>query len=228
MASTNETTNYDLSQFVGTDKPAWLTDYNQDMNKIDTAIKSVSDTATAADGKADANATKIGTLSYLSTSDKSSLVAAINEVDGNTDTAQNTANQAYNLAFNLLSLDNISTCNTSISANLSSISEATFKCATNSSKTVFKVYGQARLDAPAGTTNASVTLTNTGLDSRTESYNIECGALGFRDLDGSTVVLNLTVNTDGSITISGINFGNNNAMRLYIAPSLFIDSDFGD
>ena len=35
MSSTNKTTNYDLSQFVGSDKPAWLSDYNQDMSKID-------------------------------------------------------------------------------------------------------------------------------------------------------------------------------------------------
>jgi hypothetical protein len=36
MASTNKTTTLDLSQFVGTDKPDWLTDYNDDMEKIDT------------------------------------------------------------------------------------------------------------------------------------------------------------------------------------------------
>lgn len=36
MASTNKTTTLKLSQFVGTDKPDWLTDYNEDMEKIDT------------------------------------------------------------------------------------------------------------------------------------------------------------------------------------------------
>lgn len=36
MASTNKTTTLNLSQFVGTDKPDWLTDYNGDMEKIDT------------------------------------------------------------------------------------------------------------------------------------------------------------------------------------------------
>ena len=35
MSSTNKTTNYELSQFLGTDKPAWLSDYNTDMSKID-------------------------------------------------------------------------------------------------------------------------------------------------------------------------------------------------
>ena len=38
MSSTNKTTNYNLSQFVGTDVPSYLGDYNSDMSKIDKAI----------------------------------------------------------------------------------------------------------------------------------------------------------------------------------------------
>lgn len=38
MASTNKTTNYQLSQFQNSDIPAWLTDYNGDMQKIDAGI----------------------------------------------------------------------------------------------------------------------------------------------------------------------------------------------
>lgn len=48
MAHTNETTYYDLPQFVTTDKPAWLVDFNGAMTSIDTAIhnaKSTADTA---------------------------------------------------------------------------------------------------------------------------------------------------------------------------------------
>ena len=43
MAHTNATANYELSQFLGTDKPAWLVDYNGDMQKIDTALKNNAD-----------------------------------------------------------------------------------------------------------------------------------------------------------------------------------------
>lgn len=46
MASTNKTLNYDLSQYVGTDKPTYLGDYNNDMLKIDTAIKGNADDIT--------------------------------------------------------------------------------------------------------------------------------------------------------------------------------------
>ena len=43
MSSTNKTANLQLSQFVGTDVPAWLTDYNSDMQKIDAGVKTASD-----------------------------------------------------------------------------------------------------------------------------------------------------------------------------------------
>lgn len=110
MASTNKTTHYDLSQYVGGDKPTYLGDYNTDMSKIDTAINSAqtkADTAdvaattaqttaegaqttattaitnaAAADSKATTNANNIGTLANLTTTEKTTLVGAINEVDG--------------------------------------------------------------------------------------------------------------------------------------------------
>lgn len=43
MTATNKTTNYKLSQFVGTDRPTWLGDYNSDMSKIDKQLKQNAD-----------------------------------------------------------------------------------------------------------------------------------------------------------------------------------------
>lgn len=48
MAHTNKTPNYNLPQFVNTDKPAWLTDVNSAMVTIDTEIKLNADNATNA------------------------------------------------------------------------------------------------------------------------------------------------------------------------------------
>lgn len=51
MAATNHTENYNLSQFVGTDRPTWLVDYNGDMAKIDAQMKqNADDIASAAAG----------------------------------------------------------------------------------------------------------------------------------------------------------------------------------
>ena len=77
MASTNSTTHYELSQYIGTDKPTYLVDYNQDMSKIDAGIY-------AAKSEADTNSGSIGNLSNLTTTVKTSLVAAVNEVDAET------------------------------------------------------------------------------------------------------------------------------------------------
>ncbi len=70
MSATNHTTTIELSQYISTDKPTYLTDYNGDMLKIDNAIAADREAITAAqskantaDGKADANKTSIDTLS---------------------------------------------------------------------------------------------------------------------------------------------------------------------
>lgn len=52
MTATNKTENYDLSQFVGTDRPTWLADYNGDMAKIDAQMKqNADDIASASAGR---------------------------------------------------------------------------------------------------------------------------------------------------------------------------------
>lgn len=43
MTATNKTANYELSQFVGSDRPTWLGDYNGDMAKIDAQLKQNAD-----------------------------------------------------------------------------------------------------------------------------------------------------------------------------------------
>lgn len=43
MTATNKTANYELSQFVGSDRPTWLGDYNSDMTKIDAQMKQNAD-----------------------------------------------------------------------------------------------------------------------------------------------------------------------------------------
>lgn len=61
MSATNTTTYYEFPVFVGSDKPAWLVDWNGAMNAIDSAIHE-------AKAEADANATNIATLQSSVTS----------------------------------------------------------------------------------------------------------------------------------------------------------------
>ena len=83
MGATNTTTHYNLSQFVSTDKPAWLQDYNGDMAKIDAGIdaaKVAADTAqttaNSASGAATQNSNDITAL-QTSVSGMSSNITAI-------------------------------------------------------------------------------------------------------------------------------------------------------
>ena len=85
MASTNKTTNYELSQYVGSDKPTYLGDYNGDMLKIDTQMK--------------ANATAVATAQ--STADTASATAGTALT--NAGTAQTTAETANSTATTALS-----------------------------------------------------------------------------------------------------------------------------
>ena len=48
MTATNKTANYELSQFVGSDRPTWLGDYNDDMSKIDAQLKQNADDVASA------------------------------------------------------------------------------------------------------------------------------------------------------------------------------------
>ena len=112
MASTNKTTNYELSQYVGSDKPTYLTDYNQDMSKIDAGIH-------AAKSEADTNATSIGDLTTLTTTAKSSLVAAANEIDADVATnTNNIATNTSNIATNTTHIGTVSNLTTTAKTDL--------------------------------------------------------------------------------------------------------------
>ena len=240
MSSTNKTTNYELSQFIGTDKPAWLSDYNGDMNKIDTAIHTASSTATGADGKADANATSIGTLSNLTTTAKTSLVAAVNEVDSNSDTAQNTAtlagttaNEAKTTADGLVSyLSMTQTAQITpslVGGTVGNINDLYY--ALNNTGTLGKIYGRYRFTATA--TSATLTLPISPLTVSAQ-FTIASGAwytgLNMSQAEPWTVMnaRDITVNTNNTVTISFTNLGVGDTVTVWLPPCLYFFTDFGD
>lgn len=50
MTATNHTTNFGLSQWLGTDHPSFLTDVNSDNTKIDQALKELDEKITQSAG----------------------------------------------------------------------------------------------------------------------------------------------------------------------------------
>lgn len=81
MASTNKTSNLELSQFIATDTPTWLVDYNGDMEKIDTGVGRVEELAQTASTQA------VGVASGLQTTNQN-----VTTLSGQVANVQNQAN----------------------------------------------------------------------------------------------------------------------------------------
>lgn len=95
MSATNHTATIGVSQYIGTDKPTYLSDYNGDMLKIDNAIAADRDSiataqnkADGADGKADANAQAIATISDALNNTSNGLVKRVTDVEGDVNTIE--------------------------------------------------------------------------------------------------------------------------------------------
>lgn len=239
MSSTNKTTNYNLSQFVGTDKPAWLSDYNGDMSAIDAQMKLNADAATAAAGSATTANTAIGTLSNLTTDAKTNAVAAINEVDGHADTAQNTASSANSTATSALNKANaletalnLSTITTIVpTVNVGSIEYTTVKSARNSENSLGKLYGKIRVDL-SNTSATSVTITlPSAFGAISEGFNVL--GMSMRQLTRPGVIqlidnVSYTLNTDGSVTVTTSVFSDTEDLEIFFYASLLFIKSFGD
>lgn len=175
MASTNKTTHYDLSQYVGSDKPTYLGDYNTDMAKIDTAINSAQTKADTADvaattaqtaaesaqttantaitnaataqSSAESVDTKVGVLANLNTTDKSSIVNAVNEVKANT--VENAQNIAKIDLVNFYEIDSFTETHSTGSGAININGKVYVK--TNADQSLVKVYGSISLNANGST-----------------------------------------------------------------------------
>ena len=102
FASTNKTANYDLPQFVGTDKPTWLGDINQAMADIDAGMH---ENATNISSMASDVATASATASQAS-QDVSALTSTVNTLSSDVTAVTTTANNAQQTATSALNTAN--------------------------------------------------------------------------------------------------------------------------
>lgn len=247
MASTNKTTNYELSQFIGSDKPAWLSDYNQDMGKIDAQMKLNADAATSASGTATSASTAIGDISNLTTTDKTNAVAAINEVKTTADTAQSTANSANTTAsgcrtdLNKFNLSNKAFLTPTSNLGVVDSTLTVMQFATDTTSSIYKLYGRVFISSLTGITGTlSIKLGNTSLRPAS-AYEINTGVyIIVKDTNNNLIAVgsrNIKIDTDGSAYIVGDAQNPNYAFTLsggissldfFLSPCLYFNSDFGD
>lgn len=239
MASTNKTANYELSQFLGSDKPAWLSDYNTDMSKIDAQMKLNADGVTSASGSASSANTAIGTLANLTTDVKTDLVSSINEVDSHADSASQTAGSA--LSASTINADAITAINSYLNLNVNNTytgsqftvtsgsgtpsSSAEIFIARNSDGSLCKIYGTLPV---TGSTVNSRTTCKLNLDTGLRpTENITVLNTGFiSDANGLPSNLWITLNTDGTIELEGYHATTDYSYRC-LACVIFV-KNFGD
>lgn len=213
FASTNKTTNYNLSQYIGTDKPTYLGDYNSDMNKIDTAIKDVSDANIATDAKASLAQTsattantnadnalkkanisetignsaiaKIGDLSNLNTTDKNNTVGAINEVNNKLNLKNNYSYQKENATTDNGTIDSVN-----------------IKITINDDMSIFKIFGNFNILI---TDYNKVTNLNIQTDLRpNKKIEFHCGTTVIENNHVAIKLydLNAIIDTNGTLTFT--------------------------
>ena len=220
MASTNKTTHYELSQYIGTDKPTYLTDYNQDMDKIDTGIygaKSLADINNTAIGnltnlttsvktdlvsavnEVNGKADGIGTLSSLTTTDKTSLVGAVNEVNGKADNIGTLANLTTTDKASVVVAINEVNSNVGTLANLTT---------TNKSSSVVAIN---EVNSNVGTL---ANLTTTDKTSTVGAINEVKNIIENFNLNNFLNITNITLDNPGSILNSNITVATNNDKSL--------------
>lgn len=96
MGHTNSTANYNLPQFIGTDKPTWLGDVNGAMAAIDAAIAGVASDATGAASVAENAATVAAAATTTANAASTTATSAATEAASATTTANNAATTANN------------------------------------------------------------------------------------------------------------------------------------
>lgn len=221
MSSTNKTTNYNLSQYIGTDKPTYLGDYNGDMLKIDTQMKANADsasnatsTAGAAQAVADKASKDVQNLNdsvTANSADIASLKTKNAQQDVSIQNATNTATTANNKAKqNEQNITDINTRNQWIqginihNTGLPNYSKGSWNCSYNRFSGLLNISGQIELSQGstiAGTTRLATIPTNImSLIGSTGDKKIWSSLYVTRS-DETLEIQNVTIEQDGKISL---------------------------
>lgn len=175
MSATNQTSNYELPLFIGTDKPSWLGDFNGAMNAIDTAIKGRADDIASLTTRMTATETVANTAS----STASTALTNANNAQTSANTAQTTAD----------------TANTAAAAAQSTANTALSNATT----------AQSTADTAQATATSAMTLGNTNSNEIAKLNFTQFDAYDNTDMTtqygsvGSSSRINVATNSDGSV-----------------------------
>lgn len=176
MSYTNHTTNLELPQYVGTDKPTYLGDFNTAMSTIDTAYasnKALAEGAQTTANTANNTATQAASDASSATSTANAAATAAAQADTKADTALNSAASANtkadtaisNAAANALKIGDLSSLNTTDKTDVvSAINEV------NTDYTLLTATGTTPITLPASYKEIVVIVKGTAGGSYTWSF----------------------------------------------------------
>lgn len=220
MSSTNKTTNYQLSQYIGTDKPTYLGDYNGDMNKIDAAIKAAKDagstatsTAASAESKAEAAQTTAGEAAASAdaaqeTADSAKEIAqsAQTTATGAAGNASSALTKAQTAERNVADITNknIWTAASGIgNKGITNYATGDFNANYNEFSKLLNIYGEVAVTAgttvPSSTTLATLPQTIMNKIGRLTQNRTINAALMFSSDNGAAITTSFELTTDGRI-----------------------------
>lgn len=233
MGATNHTTNYNLPQFVGSDKPTWLGDVNGAMNTIDTQMKNNNDLGTLAKTTADSAQENANTA--IGTANQAQLDARGANETASTALQKALTNEANINKFNL-SVEVRPTLTSNVpGATIRQYSEDMgVKVMRDVSASIFKLYGGFEIYCQTNESKVIVTLSDTGLRPNEDYYISPLGALkmGLRP-DVPTGVsspqpFRAKVKTTGQIELE-LDWSNSfTGARVIMFPDLYFNTNFGD
>lgn len=232
FASTNKTANYNLSQYVGSDKPTYLGDYNSDMNKIDTQMKANSAAISEVSTKADLAKTTADTA--LQNANLAQTTA--NEANTTATSALQKAvtNEANINKFNLDSIDTFTQANFTASESAISVNSAILNVAYDNDSSIAKIYGVVDFTVGSGATANNYASVQTNLRPKEKLIVTPIGEKVMYRRDNNSLsdifTLSIEIETTGELKVhlsvpESYNIGR---VSCHIYPCLLFLKDFGD
>lgn len=239
MGATNKTTYYELPQYVQSDKPSYLGDFNGAMNTIDSAIHTNAVNIGINETNITNTNTTIGDLTTLKTSVKTNIVNAINEnVDKIGDTSELTTIVKTSIVdavneivdnFNLTDITTYDKNTIGVRVSSGGINGGLITVATNSKKSICKIYGELLMEQTNVGEDIKITLPTNFVVS--EEFTVDCAGLKiankYMESNPSTLtVVYLKFKTNGEVDIQY--YSQDTTAHIMCIPFMIFVKNFGD
>ena len=225
MASTNKTQNYELSQYIGSDKPTYLGDYNTDMLKIDTQMKRNADNITSVG----ATATTASETANTALENASNAQTSANSANNTATTALQKANTNETKIVNIENLLNLNDIINYQAGNMTfqncSLIAGSLTVASNNNGSVGKIYGNLVIQNDGTNPVKHILISGTHLRPDTPIVLNPVGIFASSPSLVESISVSIDRNGNLDFTVYGSATGTGNVI---IFPCIYFMKDFGD